>query len=214
MTGAGAAMRRVLEARAGVAPLGEAEVDVLAELAERVRELNEAVVFTGVDVDEIAAVRDEVAALTARLSVVRREHPPLAEARIGGMTRQLASPVSGVVNPIAPPVHIQTLPDGTARAEFQIGPIYEGPPSFVHGGVSAMILDQVLGMAASANGTPGMTATLELRYRRPTPHGVPLVAEGKVTRSEGRRTFADARILGPDGQVTVEATAMFVMPMR
>jgi uncharacterized protein (TIGR00369 family) len=214
MTGTGAAMRRVLRARAEAAPVGEAEAAALAELADRVRELNEAVVFTGVDLEEVAAVRDEVAALTRRLSAVRREHPPLTEERAGGMTRQLASPVSGPVNPIAPPVRVRALPDGTARAEFQLGPIYEGPPSFVHGGVSAMILDQVLGMAASANGTPGMTATLELRYRRPTPHGVPLVAEGRVTRVEGRRTFAEARILGPDGRVTVEATAMFVMPLR
>jgi len=212
MTGAGAAMRRVLEARAGAATVGEVEAEALAGLAERARELNEAVVYTCVDLDEVAAVRDEIAALTERLRAVRREHPPIGDEGAAGMTRQLASPVSGPLNPIAPPVHIRALPNGSARTEFELSSIYEGPPSFVHGGVSAMILDQILGVAASANGTPGMTATLELRYRRPTPHGARLVAEAEVARVSGRRTYVDARILGPDGRVTVEATAMFVMP--
>ncbi|KAB2341810.1 PaaI family thioesterase [Actinomadura rudentiformis] len=213
MTGAGAAMRRVLESRERASLNGE-QVAALAELAQRVRELNEAVVHTEVGADEVAAIRDEVAALTARLSAARREHPPLVGVGEDGTVRHLASPVGGVLNPIAPPVAIVVQPDGTARAEFTLNVLYEGPPGFVHGGVSAMILDQLLGVAASANGTPGMTATLDLRYRRPTPHGVPLVAEAKVDRTEGRKTFVDARIIGPDGRTTVEATAMFVMPLR
>jgi uncharacterized protein (TIGR00369 family) len=103
-------------------------------------------------------------------------------------------------------------PDGTVRSSFTLNAVYEGPPSYVHGGVSAMVLDHLLGMAAAANGTPGMTASLELHYRRPTPWGVPLTAEGKVTRTEGRRTWADGRIKDPEGKTTVEATAMFIMP--
>jgi hypothetical protein len=43
----------------------------------------------------------------------------------------------------------------------------------VHGGVSAMILDQMLGEAAGAGGKPGMTGTLTLRYRQATPLGGP-----------------------------------------
>ncbi|MEU5878302.1 PaaI family thioesterase [Spirillospora sp. NPDC047279] len=213
MSGAGAAMQRAIAGRGG-APMSTEQVAALADLTARVRELNEMVVYTDVDLAEVAAVRDEVAALTARLAAVRREHPPVAENAAEGPARQLAGPVSGLLNPVAPPVDIRVLPDGTARAEFSVNVLYEGPPSFVHGGVSAMILDQLLGVAAAANGTPGMTAKLDLRYRRPTPYGVPLVAEGRATGSDGRKTFADARIIGPDGRTTVEATAMFVMPSR
>jgi predicted thioesterase len=77
-----------------------------------------------------------------------------------------------------------------------------------------MVLDQALGMAAAVSGTPGMTATLETRYRRPTPLGVPLAVEAKASRVEGRKVYASGTISGPDGRVTVEATAMFVMPDR
>ncbi|MFC4050981.1 PaaI family thioesterase [Actinomadura syzygii] len=191
------------------------EAATLAGLAARVRELTEAAVLTGVDAAEAAAVADEVAALTARLGAERREFPPFAASPDGvRMDRQLANPVTGPLNPLAPPIELEVTSDGIVRGEFTLGPVYEGPPSYVHGGVSAMVLDQVLGMAAAATGTPGMTATLELRYRRPTPLGVPLLAEAKASRVEGRKVFASGTIAAPDGRVTVEATALFVMPQR
>src|SRR5690606_20320693 len=89
---------------------------------------------------------------------------------------------------------------------------YEGPPTYVHGGVSAMVLDQALGMAAVINGTPGMTATLDMRYRRPTPLGVALSVEDKANRVECRKVYASETIRGPDGRGTVQASAMFIMP--
>src|SRR5690606_32749344 len=93
-----------------------------------------------------------------------------------------------------------------------LGPLYEGPPAHVHGGMSAMVLDQALGTAAAAAGTPGMTATLEVRYRRPTPLGVPLSVEAKASRAEGRKVYATGTICDPDGRVTVEATGVFIRP--
>ncbi|MQY02931.1 PaaI family thioesterase [Actinomadura macrotermitis] len=212
MSGAEAVMRRDFAARERHAP-DEAQVAALTGLAARVRELTEAVVHTDVDPAEADAVAAEIAALTARLTAARREHPPVAALGADGRLRHLANPVSGELNPIAPPVLLEIVPDGGGvRAEFTLSDVYEGPPSFVHGGVSALILDQLLGAAAAVNGTPGMTATLELRYRRPTPHGVPLTAEAKVSRVDGRKTYVDAAITGPDGKATVQATAMFVMP--
>ncbi|MFI0354076.1 PaaI family thioesterase [Actinomadura sp. 9N407] len=211
MSGAAAAIARVHLEREKQMP-GATQVAALAGLADRVRELTEAVVHTDVDDGELAAVSAEIAALTARLSAARRPFPPFGEAGTNGMDRQLANPVSGRLNPIAPPIDVEVLPDGTVRTVFTLSAVYEGPPTFVHGGVSALVLDQLLGMAASANGTPGMTATLDLRYRRPTPYGVPLTAEAKATRADGRKSWADGRILDPEGRPTVEATAMFVLP--
>ncbi|MCW2883346.1 MAG: hypothetical protein QOE54_4946 [Streptosporangiaceae bacterium] len=213
MTGAGSAMQRVFVTRERHA-LGADQIDALTELAARVRELTEAVVLTDVEPAEVAEVTEEVAKLTARLSAARRVAPPIAQLDGQGLVRQLASPVSGRLNPIAPPVEMKAQPDGSVRCEFTLSAVYEGPPGFVHGGVSALILDQLLGSAAAVNGTPGMTATLDLRYRRPTPYGVPLTAEARTVRVDGRKTYADAFIAGPDGKPTVEATAMFIMPLR
>ncbi|MEU8797002.1 PaaI family thioesterase [Spirillospora sp. NPDC048819] len=194
--------------------LGDDEVTARAGLAARVRELAEAAVLTGAGAAEAAAVADEIEALTARLAVERRGAPPYVASSEGIMERHTANPVNGTLNPFAPPVDLEVTPDGAVRAEFTLSPLFEGPPSYVHGGVSAMVLDQALGMAAAVSGTPGMTATLELRYRRPTPLGVPLVVEARFSRVEGRKVHASGSITGPDGRVTVEATAMFIMPER
>ncbi|MEV5708871.1 PaaI family thioesterase [Actinoallomurus sp. NPDC052274] len=209
MTGAWTAMQRVFEER-DRQDFDEARIADLAELAARVRELSELVVLTRADQSEVAAVAHEVELLTRRLAEAGRGIPPGAQVGEGGIVRQLGSPVTGALNPLAPPIEISVSPDGTARSEFTLGVLYEGPPGFVHGGVSAMVLDHLSGVAASANGTPGMTAGLDLRYRRPTPLGVPLSAEAKAVRVEGRKTFVESRILGPDGRVTVGAAAVFI----
>lgn len=194
--------------------LGDDEAAALTGLAARVRELAEAAVLTRAGVAEATAVADEIAALTARLTAERRDAPPFVTPGERTMDRQIANPVTGTANPIAPPVGLAVTSGGIVRGEFTLGPLYEGPPSYVHGGVSALVLDQALGMAAAASGTPGMTATLETRYRRPTPLGVPLQVEAKASRAEGRKVYASGAISGPDGRVTVEATAMFIMPQR
>jgi uncharacterized protein (TIGR00369 family) len=183
----------------------------LAGLAERVRELIEATLLTDVDSAELAQIAETVAGLTERLNAARRTAPPIIAVDGGGLVQQPASPVTGPVNPISPPIEM-TVSDGTVRSEFTLSAVYEGPAGCVHGGVSAMILDHIAGAAALLNGTPGMTAGLDLRYRRPTPHSVPLIAEARADRVEGRKTFVEARIFGPDGKTTVEATGVFVMP--
>ncbi|MCO6011020.1 PaaI family thioesterase [Actinoallomurus purpureus] len=213
MTGAWAAMQRVFEER-GQQEIDEGRVAGLAALAARVRELSELLLLTRADEAEVAVVTRELEVLNRRLAEAGRGIPPAAEVGDGGVVRQLGSPVTGALNTLAPPIEIRVSADGTARSEFTLGVLYEGPPGFVHGGVSAMVLDHLSGCAASANGTPGMTAGLDLRYRRPTPLGVPLSAEAKAVRVDGRKTFVESRIIGPDGRSTAEATAVFIMPTR
>jgi uncharacterized protein (TIGR00369 family) len=171
-------------------------------------------VLTDVELAEVAEVAEEVARLTARLSAARRVAPPIAQLGEHVLVRQLGSPVSGRLNPIAPPVEMVAQPDGTVRCEFTLSAVYAGPPGLVHGGVSALILDHLLSYAAVVNGTPGMTATLDLRYLRPTPYGAPLTAEARTVRVDGRKTYVNAFIVGPEGKPTVEATAMFITPLH
>ena len=101
-------------------------------------------------------------------------------------------------------------PAGRASADFHLGAAYEGPPGLVHGGVAALILDQVLGEAAGAGGKPGMTGTLTLRYRRGTPLG-DLRCEAWIDRVEGIKTCAQGRLSDAEG-VTVEAEGVFILP--
>ncbi|WP_275571245.1 PaaI family thioesterase [Mycolicibacterium vanbaalenii] len=122
-----------------------------------------------------------------------------------------ANPAVGLRNAIAPPMRIEHEPDGTCWSEFTLGPAYEGPPGWVHGGIAALVLDHLLGEVASDGLTqPRFTGTISLRYLRGTPLG-PLRAEAFVERSEGAKTFARGYLMDADG-VTVEADGVFITP--
>ena len=71
------------------------------------------------------------------------------------------------------------------------GTAYEGPPGSVHGGVVAAMFDEVLGMTQSLSGQPGMTGTLRIRYRRPTPLHRELRFEGTLDRVDGSQDLHD-----------------------
>ncbi|GAA1271181.1 thioesterase [Planotetraspora silvatica] len=191
---------------------GEAQLAALAVLSQQTRELMDAVVLTDVDETEIAAVTAELVALTERLRAVRRDTALPHEFAPDGTFRHLGNAVTGACNPHALPLEVERSPEGGSRADVNFRPAHEGPPAGVHGGVSAMILDHLLGDAVAASGRGGVTGTLTIRYRQRVPYGERVVATANVTRSEGRKTWADGSIALPDGTPLVEATGLFVTP--
>lgn len=185
---------------------------VFGPLADAVRGLVDATIRSEVDPAEAAAVRVEVEALTERLRARQLEGSyGVRLAPDGQRSRAWGNTVVGLRNPVAPPLQVHHAAEGRAWADFTLGAAYEGPPGLVHGGVSALVLDQVLGEAAGAGGSPGMTGTLTIRYRRPTPLGDPLHAEARVERTDGWKTIVVGSISDAEG-VTVEAEAVFVVP--
>nr|MDT0666531.1 PaaI family thioesterase [Micromonospora sp. DSM 115978] len=95
--------------------------------------------------------------------------------------------------------------DGYLLGRCTLGLGYEGPPGYVHGGVSAMLLDQILGDTSACFGAPGMTVSLSSRYRRPVPLDTPLLVRGEVTSVVDR--IRDGVEAGKAGKkVTVEGT--------
>jgi len=183
-----------------------------AALGDAVRRLMNAAVLTTAGDDDVAVAAKEIDALAARLeSAGLRESMPLPDAE--GMRRgdRPYSPVIGPANPIAPPLTVQVLEDESVLGECTMQPIHEGPPGALHGGWVATLLDQLLGHATAASGNRGFTAELTVRYRRPTPYGVPLTLRGRTDDVDGRRVRASAEIV-VDSVVTAEATALFLTP--
>ncbi len=189
----------------------EREGLVYGPFTQTVRDLVDATIRTTVDEEEIRAVQAEIEALTNRLRT-RQLDGPYGVRISRGRGRSWGNPVVGLRNAVAPPVVLEhdASANGDVWADFHLGAAYEGPPGLVHGGVSALILDQVLGEAAGAGGKPGMTGTLTIRYRQGTPLG-DLRVEGWIDRVEGIKTWAKAHLIGPDG-VTVEAEGLMIQP--
>lgn len=174
-----------------------------------VRELNEAVGTTRLDADELERARAEVEALTRRLvrDAQRRMHrrpygAPVA-ARRDGVGLGLSS-----YNPSALPVRIRFHGDD-ARGEVTVGALHEGPPDSVHGGVIGWLMDTMLGVLVQAQGTPAVTASLEIRYRARTPLHTPLALGATIRRRSGRRLEVDGWI-DAAGRRTVEAVGRFM----
>ena len=123
----------------------------LVPLTDSVRRLIDALVRTQVAEPAMDDVRHQVDALTEQLLTDALPGPHGVRFGVDGGYRNYGNPVVGRGNAIAPPIDFQR--EGEAVwADFELGPAYEGPPGLVHGGVSAMVLDQMLGEAASAGG--------------------------------------------------------------
>jgi acyl-coenzyme A thioesterase PaaI-like protein len=193
--------------------LSVAEADrvtaLYAPLADAVRELADATVRTEVDDDIVAEAR--MAIETATRLLRQRSRPVGISYRVDGLPLSLGNAVVGVCNPIAPPIVVRHEGGGRCSSEFVLGSAYEGPPSLVHGGVSALILDQMLGEAASeALSRARFTGTITVKYLRGTPLGT-LRCDAWIERQEGAKAFARGTISDGKG-VTVEAEGVFIEP--
>ena len=185
--------------------------EVFGALTRSTRELVEAQLLTEVDAEVAREVTAEIDALTARLRKQVRSGPLGIEVGEDGHTRAQGNAVIGLRNPVAPPLRVERTPDGKAWSTFHLGPQYEGPPGLVHGGVSALLLDQLCGEAAAAGGSPGMTGRLTLHYRRPTPLG-DLSGEAWIDHVDGYKTTVKGHLKDADGNPTVEAEGLFILP--
>ena len=181
------------------------------ELADAVRRLMDAAVVTTIDDGRRRELAVRVDSLTAMLVAERRDTMPWPDPESMARGDRPYSPVIGAANPIAPPMSVRTLDDGSVLGEATMRPIHEGPPAVVHGGWVATLLDQLLGHANAAAGVGGFTAELTVRYRRPTPYGVPLTVRARTDKVDGRRVHASGEIVA-DGVVTAEASGLFLMP--
>jgi acyl-coenzyme A thioesterase PaaI-like protein len=181
-------------------------------LGESVRTVIERLTGTGASaevLDEANAKVAEVAALLSRYQD-RRLYEGVAEASGLGHDRAFFdwSPLFGMANPLAPPVYA-SIEGQAVVGKARFGVAYEGPPGCVHGGFIAAAFDEVLGLTQSLSGKMGMTGTLTVKYRRPTPLYTDLRFEGRVESVRGRKVVT-AGTLHAGEVLTAEATGLFV----
>jgi acyl-coenzyme A thioesterase PaaI-like protein len=193
--------------------LSAAEADRMTSLypplADAVRDLIDATIRTEAHDDVVASARTAIEAVTQSLR--QRTRPIGVSYRVDDRPLSLGNAVIGSCNPIAPPIVVRHEDDGRCWSEFVLGSAYEGPPGRVHGGVSALVLDHMLGEAASeALSKARFTGTITVKYLRGTPLG-PLRSDAWIDRSEGVKVFARGTISDAQG-VTVEAEGIFIEP--
>jgi acyl-coenzyme A thioesterase PaaI-like protein len=118
------------------------------------------------------------------------------------------SPLVGPRNPLAPPMEFSVRGD-RLHGRVSFGAAYVGPPGSVHGGMIAAAFDELLGSANLVRDVGGMTGTLTIRYREPTPALQPIDLTGWVERIDGRKVFTRGE-MRHEGRITAEAEGIFI----
>lgn len=178
-------------------------------LADAVRRLIDVSIRTGADEKTIRDAQATIDAVSQTLDATGDAVSPRLS--VDGRPVVAGNPVTGFRNAIAPPCVVHADSDGLWWSEFELGEQYQGPPGWVHGGVLALVLDQLLGEAASDGLTkPLFTGTITLRYLRGTPLGR-LRAEAAIERTDGYKTFVSGHMSDAEGK-TVEAEGIFITP--
>ena len=186
-----------------------------ADLAEEVRAMIREILTTQATPDEVRRVHELVRAGVAALAAgAHGVADGVGEAALieRGRNFLARSPVMGSINPLAMPLAITVIGEGASAAvegRVTFSNAYEGAPGCVHGGFVASTFDEVLGVAQSASGNPGMTVNLTVDYRSPTPIKRELVFRGWCEKVEGRKIFTRGTVHADD-TLCAEATGLFV----
>ncbi|KAA9164425.1 PaaI family thioesterase [Amycolatopsis acidicola] len=147
----------------------------------------------------------------ATLEPAEQPHDPPRFSRKGHVVIN-TNPVTSHRNVLAP-LLTEKLEDD--RAVATVGPLprqYQGPRGMLHGGYVGVLLDQVLwDVVFHRLGHASFTRTLNLTYESPVPLGEELTVEGRVTKIDGRKTFAEGELRSGD-TVCARAEGLWVSP--
>jgi uncharacterized protein (TIGR00369 family) len=90
---------------------------------------------------------------------------------------------------------------------------HQSYPNVIHGGISATILDEVIGraiMMTTDSNTFGVTIELKVRYKKPVPLDSELKAVGRIIKDRGRIFEGTGELYLPNGDIAVEAEGKYM----
>jgi len=182
------------------------------QLAASVRALADAAAETAVDPVELLEVTRAIDDLAARLRATVETGP------YSGLVNETAdfsvpegpmplNPIIGACSPTRPDVVLR-FADGHVAGTATFTKRFVGPPGYAHGGISAMLADQIVAVAPMAIGERCITKALHVRFRRPLPlyHPVDLWGECEIDGDAITARFT----ISARGELAVEGTAELV----
>ena len=87
---------------------------------------------------------------------------------------------------------------------------YQGWRGVVHGGIAMALVDEAMAHAAGFAGHRGVTASVNVRFRKPVPVGEPILVRGRVTWQRRNVLGVEAQVLNEAGTVLVQGEGSFV----
>jgi uncharacterized protein (TIGR00369 family) len=117
----------------------------------------------------------------------------------------------GPQNPIG--LKLKFEPNGNGvKAEFMPAEVHQGWTGIAHGGIVHTLLDEAMSWSAAFAGVITVTATMQVRWKRPAKIGETLVLNAWVTRNSKRLLETAASVTLKDGTIVAEGNAtMYVI---
>jgi len=98
----------------------------------------------------------------------------------------------------------------TLKTTFVASPTYQGWDGIVHGGILSTLLDEAMANLVYELGYQAVTASIEIRFKKPAPILEPLLVYGEVTEVSKRLIRAKAHIAQEDGAILATGTSTFM----
>jgi acyl-coenzyme A thioesterase PaaI-like protein len=202
--------------------------DALAKTAEATRRLNRAVSGRRLPDDALEEIAEAVESLAARFesgaernklddmltrphlaAIYAGQHTPLDLQQGEEIEFDPFSIAGGNLHPASIGLSFVKESDEKVICSGTIDPMFAGPPERVHGGVQALVIDEVMGALNRMRGRQAYTAYLKVNYRGPAPLGVPVTFTAWVHNTEGRKITLMGSGDGPEGRF-MEAEGLFI----
>jgi uncharacterized protein (TIGR00369 family) len=96
------------------------------------------------------------------------------------------------------------------RGVFRVGGDFQGGPGFVHGGIVATLLDEVMAKVNRFAQEIAMTAELTVEYKKPIPIDEDLIVEGWEVERNGRTRLREGEIRDASGVLLARGRGRFI----
>jgi uncharacterized protein (TIGR00369 family) len=95
----------------------------------------------------------------------------------------------------------------TLKTMFVASSVYQGYDGIIHGGIISTLLDEAMAKLAYELGYNAITASLEIRFKKPAPLLERLCVYGEITEAKGRIVRARAHVTKEDGTILALGTS-------
>ena len=202
--------------------------DAVAEAAKAARRLNQAISGRRLPDEALKEIAEDIESLAARFESGDKRNklddmltrPHLAAIYAGQYTPldlevgdeiefDPFSIAGGDLHPASIGLSFVKDSDESVVCTGIIDPMFAGPPERVHGGVQALVIDEVMGALNRMRGRQAYTAYLKVDYIGPAPLSVSTTFRAWVHNIEGRKITLRGSGDGPDGRF-MEAEGLFI----
>jgi uncharacterized protein (TIGR00369 family) len=98
----------------------------------------------------------------------------------------------------------------TLKTTFIASPTFQGWDGIVHGGIISTLLDEAMAKLVYELGYQAVTASLEIKFKKPAPILEPLLVYGEITEVSKRLIRAKARVAKEDGTILATGISTFL----